>query len=83
MHFILAFAIEELLTGRVLQAADISAQRIKAVEQAASLGGWDAARHIEIVPGPDVNMMTFEEHAHVHRQFRAEARVQDWDGATY
>ena len=47
----LAEAIDDLLQGQVVQAADKLMQRFKALELASSEGGdWGVARHLELIP---------------------------------
>ncbi|CAK0801859.1 unnamed protein product [Prorocentrum cordatum] len=55
----LAAILDELLSGRIVQAGDLLVQRLRALE--ASLqedGGWSTARHLEVVPDSRVTTVT-------------------------
>ena len=71
----LAWALDEILRGRVLQAADGICQRMKAVESAHSVGTWSLAKFMELVSDQQVSCTGEDERAFVLRLRKAELRL--------
>ena len=57
----LARILDLLASGRPGAAADVAAQRLKAVEKAQRDGHWDQAKFLELVPQLDVTMANRQE----------------------
>ena len=58
----LAESIDDLLQGKVVQAADRLMQRFRALELASSEGGsWNVARHLELIPPGEVASLDSKE----------------------
>ena len=49
MHALCA-VLDQIAHGKVLEAADVLAQRLKALEFAAEEGGWASAQYFELIP---------------------------------
>ena len=54
----LAETIDKLLAGDIVGAADMLAQRFKAVELAATEGSWSIAKHLELIPEGGVTSLS-------------------------
>ena len=52
--------IDELLGGRIL---DLQLQRFKAIEASFEEGGWQTARHLELIPGGGAGLLREDERA--------------------
>ena len=46
----LCAVLDQIAHGKVLEAADVVAQRLKALELAAEEGGWASAQYLELIP---------------------------------
>lgn len=56
----LAIAIDQLLEGQIARGLDILVQRFKAVEASCHDGGWNTAKHLELIP-PTAASLTRED----------------------
>ena len=63
----LAKALDLLLQGKVAAAADVLAQRFRAVE-AAQVDGWGVAQHLELIGDARVTSLTDRERTAAARQ---------------
>ena len=72
----LAWAIDELIRGNILQAADVLVQRLIAIENASAEGSWSMARFIELVPDGGASAMPDQERSLVLRHAKAEAKFR-------
>jgi hypothetical protein len=72
----LAWAIDELIRGNILQAADVLVQRLIAIENASAEGSWSMARFTELVPDGGASAMPDQERSLVLRHAKAEARLR-------
>jgi len=72
----LAWAIDELIRGNILQAADVLVQRLIAIENASAEGSWSMARFIELVPDGGASAMPDQERSLVLRHAKAEAKLR-------
>ena len=68
-------ALDLILTGDVVGAADVLAQRFKAVEQSHADGNWSAARHYELIPEAGVTATRMKER---RRALKCEREDQRW-----
>ena len=59
----LAMTIDELLGGRIMHALDLLLQRFKAIEASFEEGGWQTARHLELIPGGGAGLLREDERA--------------------
>ena len=73
----LALCLDTLLTGNVAGAADILVQRWKAVETAVQEGGWQLARHHELLPFQDVGLSNDAERTVVARAELERVRLEE------
>ena len=68
----LAEALDALLTGRFAEVGDLLMQRFRAIECAAVEGGWEMARHMELIPPMTATSVTQRE-----RQDAASLELQE------
>ena len=59
----LAMTIDEIVSSRLMQALDLLIQRFKAVEASFEEGGWQTARHLELIPGGGAGLLREDERA--------------------
>eukprot|EP00959_Pyramimonas_sp_CCMP1952_P196181 4101617-Pyramimonas_sp.AAC.1 len=57
----MAVILDHLALGRVNQAADVCAQRLKALEMASETGTWQKAQHLELVEAEGPGLTEKEE----------------------
>lgn len=57
----LGVTLDHLLAGRLPQATDTLMQRLKALEASLQEGGWQVAKHLEIIPPSAASLMREEE----------------------
>eukprot|EP00438_Fugacium_kawagutii_P030018 Skav212009 [mRNA] locus=C8996354:51:968:- [translate_table: standard] len=67
----LAMSVDEILAGRPQRALDLLLQRFKAIEASFHEGGWNTARHLELIP-QSAAMMSRED----ERQRAAKAELE-------
>ena len=72
----LARALDELLRGHVLQAADVLIQRLVAVEHASTEGSWNMSKFIELVPESNITAMPETERSMIAKLQHAEAKLR-------
>ena len=53
----LGITLDHLLAGRLAQATDALMQRLKALEASLQEGGWQVAKHLEIIPPQGASLM--------------------------
>ena len=70
----LAMGLDALMEGRLAEAADIFAQRFKAVETATQDGNWDVGKHFEMIPEARVSTVTKRERDKAVADERADVR---------
>ena len=74
MHTICA-ALDHMALGRTKHAADVLAQRLKALEVAASEGCWDRAQFLELIPNESVTLTDKDEQHMMARESDLRARL--------
>jgi hypothetical protein len=57
----LAEASDALASGELGKCGDLLMQRFKAVEEATDAGGWEVARHLELIPEQKVSIVSDQE----------------------
>ena len=57
----MAVVLDHLALGRSKAAADVAAQRLKALELASTTGSWDKAQYLELVPQEGATLVNKEE----------------------
>eukprot|EP00971_Amphidinium_carterae_P240252 4770000-Amphidinium_carterae.1 len=70
----LARAVDALLRGDTVVAAECLLQRFKAVEMSAIEGSWSNAKHLEVIPEQRVTAISGAERRHAHACERTESR---------
>jgi hypothetical protein len=70
----LAYILDELLSGRVLGAADAAVQRLKSLEMGAA-GDWSDASLVEVIPPGELTLRGDGERAFVARRRRELSRA--------
>ena len=70
----LAKALDLVVKGKLAEAADVVAQRFKAVE-AAHHDGWDMARHVELLPPTSVSAMPEQERERAAKERKKELQI--------
>ena len=69
--------LDHVTARRYNEAADVLAQRIKAIEAAQEAGGWESARFLELVDDDEDWLMEKEEQAMVAQERRFESTLRD------
>ena len=69
----IAEALDCMVSGKLGQAADILMQRFRAIETASVDGGWDLAKHMELIPETNVSCVPMEMRS---QAFRTQALQQ-------
>ena len=59
----IAEALDSMLTGRFAELGDLLMQRFRAIECAAVEGGWETAKHMELIPPTETTSLTQRERA--------------------
>eukprot|EP00973_Karenia_brevis_P030564 4215763-Karenia_brevis.AAC.1 len=72
----LAEAIDQLVSGKVAQTADLLVQRFKAVEAAHQDGNWNRAKHLELIPDAAVSAMTTKEREEIAKREKEELKLR-------
>ena len=70
----LAMAIDYLLTGETVKAADLLIRRFQEVETAHADGNWTMARHSEVLPEGRVASITAKQREQIIKTEAAEAK---------
>ena len=70
----LAEALDCLLVGNVVGAADVLAQRFRSVETAHFDGGWSMAKHLEVVGDAKVSSISVKDRQRIARLAKEEAK---------
>jgi hypothetical protein len=78
----LAEALDMLLTGNMLGAADVLAQRFRSVETAHFDGNWQRAKHLEIVGDSRVSSVDVKEHQRLSRMAREDVKMRNTSEGT-
>ena len=73
-------ALDCLLRGRMVDAAEILMQRFKAVETATINGNWDTARFLEAIPAAKVSSVAGRERELAIKQAALEQRLRRSSG---
>eukprot|EP00435_Cladocopium_sp_Y103_P058474 s905_g20.t1 len=71
--------MDQLAAGSPSRAADIVAQRIKAVERATSEGHWGAAPFLELLPPEHSMLLERDEELFVTREYLLDQRLQNYN----
>ena len=85
----LAVILDHLALGRSGAAADVVAQRLKALELASTSGSWEKAQYLEIVPPEGASLVNKEEeylatketelHQRLHGRSKGSSFEPDWN----
>jgi hypothetical protein len=70
----LAEALDCLLIGNVIGAADVLAQRFRSVETAHFDGGWAMAKHLEVVGDAKVSSISIQDRQRIAKLAQQEAK---------
>jgi hypothetical protein len=70
----LAEALDCLLIGNVIGAADVLAQRFRSVETAHFDGSWNQAKHLEVVGDARVSSISIKDRQRIARLAKDEVR---------
>ena len=73
----LAKALDAITAGNIALAADTLTQRWKAVETSIADGGWNLARHLELLPAHDVGLTLDGERAVIARAELERSRLEE------
>ena len=74
--FTLSVLLDHLARGRTRRAADLAAQRLKAIERSMrDKGSWDAAQFLELLPTEGDSMMEKEEELVIARERELQRRL--------
>ena len=74
--FTLSVLLDHLARGRTRRAADLAAQRMKAIERAMrDKGSWDAAQYLELLPTGGDSMIEKEEELVIARERELNRRL--------
>ena len=73
----LAMTIDEILGGRLMQALDLLIQRFKAIEASFEEGGWQTARHLELIPGGGAGLLREDERAAASKAELQASKLRD------
>ena len=76
----LAEALDLMLSGNTLGAADVLAQRFRSVETSHFDGNWQRARHLEIVGDSKVSTIDAREHQRLTRKARQATEMKGAPG---
>jgi hypothetical protein len=71
----LAEALDCLLIGNVIGAADVLAQRFRSVETAHFDGSWNQAKHLEIVGDARVSSISMKDRQRIAKLATSEAKT--------
>ena len=85
----LSVILDHLALGRSGAAADVAAQRLKALELASTSGSWEKAQYLEIVPPEGASLVNKEEeylatketelHQRLHGRSKGSSFEPDWN----
>ena len=64
----LCAVLDQIAHGKVLEAADVLAQRLKALELAAEEGGWASAQYFELIPQDKGTLVSGDERHMLKRE---------------
>jgi len=67
--------LDHLALGRSKAAADVAAQRLKALELASTTGSWDKAQYLELVPQEGATLVNKEEDYRVTKETELHHRL--------
>ena len=74
--FTLSVLLDHLARGRTRRAADLAAQRLKAIERSMrDKGSWEAAQYLELLPTEGDSMMEKEEELVIARERELQRRL--------
>ena len=79
----MAVILDHLALGRSKAAADVAAQRLKALELASTSGSWDAAQYLELVPAETATLVNKEEEYSATRETEFNQRLHRRAAAPY
>ena len=71
----LCAVLDQIAHGRVLEAADVLAQRLKALELAAEEGGWASAQYLELIPQDKGTLVSGDERHMLKREQESALRL--------
>eukprot|EP00971_Amphidinium_carterae_P341968 6481071-Amphidinium_carterae.1 len=72
----IARAVDSMLRGDTVAAAECLLQRFKAVELSAQEGTWTNARHLEVIPEQKVAASSGAERRHAHACEKSESKTR-------
>ena len=76
----IARSLDLVASGSPERAADVLAQRLKALELMVTDQSWARAQHIELLPPEGATLVEFDEAAMATREQLAEAKMRMWKG---
>lgn len=71
--------LDHLARGTPSKAADVVAQRIKAVERASHESHWGSAQFLELLPPENSMLLDKDEEMYVAKEYLLEQRLRDYD----
>lgn len=71
----LCAVLDQIAHGKVLEAADVLAQRLKALELAAEEGGWASAQYLELIPQDKGTLVSGDERHMLKREQESALRL--------
>ena len=71
--------LDHLARGSPSKAADVVAQRIKAVERASHETHWGSAQYLELLPPENTMLLEKDEEMYVTKEYMLEQKLRDYD----
>ena len=71
--------LDSLAKGDPAGAADVVAQRVKALERASHEGHWGTAQYLELLPPENTTLLDRSEESYVTAQFLMDQRIRSYD----
>ena len=75
----LCTALDTLAVSRPAQAADVLAQRIKALERATSEGHWSSAQFLELISPESAGLLERDELVHLTKEYLLDQKLKNYD----
>ena len=75
----LAVVLDHLARSSPARAADVVAQRVKALERATSEGNWSAAQYLELIPSEHAGLLDRDEELHITKELNLERKVRGYE----
>ena len=75
----LVVVLDHLARSAPARAADVVAQRMKALERATSEGSWGAAQYLELIPSEHAGLLDRDEELHITKELNLERKVRGYE----